>query len=99
MTTPPTPDADSLHLADDEKVFLIDQEIQFRTGMFERDRTFAWRDLEGDPGDLFEFVAHDINASTSTFFETAVLKAIYERRNNASSNTASEKDLRALAYR
>lgn len=77
---------------------MIDQEIQFRTGMFETDRTFAWRDLDGDPGDLYEFVAHDITASTSTFFETAVLKAIYERKYNATSNSASESDLHALAY-
>ncbi|WWC93835.1 hypothetical protein V866_000671 [Kwoniella sp. B9012] len=42
---------------DDERVFLIDQALEFRFGTLDGDATCAWRDLSGDEGDLWEFVS------------------------------------------
>ncbi|WVW85564.1 hypothetical protein I302_107602 [Kwoniella bestiolae CBS 10118] len=42
---------------DDERVFLIDQALEFRFGTLDGDATCAWRDLSGDDGDLWEFVS------------------------------------------
>ncbi|KDQ20677.1 hypothetical protein BOTBODRAFT_26693 [Botryobasidium botryosum FD-172 SS1] len=83
----------------DERDFLIAEEIQFRTGMHEGEQTFVWRDLDGDAGDLYEFVAEGTNAPTAAFFEASVLKAIYEFKYRTSSNGVSEDQLRAVAYK
>jgi hypothetical protein len=85
-------------LAEDEKVFLLDEAIQFRSSTFEGKPSFQWADIDGDEGDLFEFVALASNAPTAAFFETSVLKAIYERKHLRSSESASETDLAAMAY-
>ncbi|WVR07534.1 hypothetical protein IAU60_004576 [Kwoniella sp. DSM 27419] len=42
---------------DDERVFLVDQALDFRFGNLDGDATCAWRDLSGDEGDLWEFVS------------------------------------------
>ncbi|WWD19113.1 hypothetical protein CI109_103571 [Kwoniella shandongensis] len=42
---------------DDERVFLIDQALEFRFGSLDGDATCAWNDLSGDEGDLWEFVS------------------------------------------
>lgn len=51
-----------LTAADDERVFLIDQALGFRFGSLDGDATFAWRDLSGDEGDLWEFIANKVRA-------------------------------------
>ena len=45
-------------LADkDERIFLLDEELHFRVDLNDTgENILAWRDLSGDPGDLFEFV-------------------------------------------
>ncbi|WVR00053.1 hypothetical protein IAU59_007195 [Kwoniella sp. CBS 9459] len=43
---------------DDERVFLIDQSLEFRFGTLDGDATCAWRDMSGDEGDLWEFVSN-----------------------------------------
>lgn len=48
---------------DDERVFLIDQALGFRFGSLDGDATFAWRDLSGDEGDLWEFIANKVRPS------------------------------------
>ncbi|KAI5297747.1 hypothetical protein KEM55_004291, partial [Ascosphaera atra] len=41
----------------DEKAFLLDQSLHLRCQVRENgEKVLAWRDLSGDPGDLFEFV-------------------------------------------
>lgn len=66
--------------ADDERVFLIDQALGFRFGSLDGDATFAWRDLSGDDGDLWEFVSNKtVGNATSKLFEVTLLQCVYER--------------------
>ncbi|KAG9094704.1 hypothetical protein FRC06_010551 [Ceratobasidium sp. 370] len=85
--------------SEDEKVFLLDEAIQFRSSTFEGTPSFQWADIDGDDGDFFEFVALGSNAPTAAFFETSVLKAIYERKHLRSSESASESELAAMVYK
>lgn len=47
-------------VADDERVFLIDESLEFRFGTLDGDGTCSWRDLSGDEGDLWEFVSSKV---------------------------------------
>ncbi|KAK5013493.1 Vacuolar import and degradation protein 27, partial [Cryomyces antarcticus] len=48
---------DDLGRDKDEKTFLLDEALRFRTEIREGGETvLAWRDLSGDSGDLYEFV-------------------------------------------
>ena len=69
------------YLAEDERVFLLDQGLSFRSGILDGDVTFAWRDLSGDPGDMWEFVVNSksVPKATSGVFEMTVLQCMYER--------------------
>lgn len=70
--------------AEDERVFLLDQGLSFRSGILDGDVTFAWRDLSGDPGDMWEFVVNSksVPKATSGVFEMTVLQCMYERVSN-----------------
>jgi hypothetical protein len=50
--------------ADEERVFLIGEELEFRTGQTEGEPTFVWRDMEGGVDEFFEFVAIGTNEPT-----------------------------------
>ncbi|KAF9268033.1 VID27 cytoplasmic protein [Marasmius fiardii PR-910] len=65
---------------DEERVFLISEELEFRTGETDGEPTFIWRDLEGDVDEMYEFVAPGTNAPTKAFFETCMYHAMYERK-------------------
>ncbi|KIY49273.1 VID27-domain-containing protein [Fistulina hepatica ATCC 64428] len=65
---------------DEERVFLIGEELDFHTGETDGDPTFLWRDLQGDVDDFFEFVAPGTNEPTLAFFETCMYRAMYERK-------------------
>ncbi|CAE6538479.1 unnamed protein product [Rhizoctonia solani] len=84
--------------SEDERVFLLDEALQFRSSTFEGTMSFQWADLDGDEGDFFEFVAIGSNAPTAAFFETSILKAMYERKHLRSSDSATEAELAALTY-
>lgn len=56
----------ALTSADDERVFLIDQALGFRFGSLDGDATFAWSDLSGDEGDLWEFIANKVCLHTQS---------------------------------
>ncbi|WOO85774.1 Vacuolar import and degradation protein 27 [Vanrija pseudolonga] len=84
---------------DDERVFLIDQALNFRFGSVDGESTFSWRDLSGDEGDLWEFVCNKaVGAPTSKLFELTLLRCIYERKYHRSHEGASEAELEALKY-
>ncbi|KAL7422730.1 Vacuolar import and degradation protein 27 [Cryptotrichosporon argae] len=84
---------------DDERAFLIDQALAFRFGQLDGDATFAWRDLSGDEGDLWEFVcSKTVSKATSKVFEVTVLHCIYERKYQRSHDLALDDDLEALRY-
>ena len=79
----------------DEKGFLLDQSLRLRCDLRDGGETvFAWRDLSGDPDDLFEFVC----APSTTGAETAQFMLVaqqcqYERKYRKSLNTATDQDL------
>ena len=82
-------------VADDERVFLIDEALEFRFGSLDGDATCAWNDLSGDDGDLWEFVSSRVSLylswyrvrandqsvpkATNGIFEITVLNCVYER--------------------
>ena len=47
-------------VADDERVFLVDESLAFRFGSLDGDITTAWKDISGDEGDLWEFVSSKV---------------------------------------
>jgi hypothetical protein len=59
----------------------LDEALSFRSGILDGDITFSWRDLSGDPGDMWEFVCNTraVPKATSGVFEVTVLQCMYER--------------------
>ncbi|KAL1595123.1 Vacuolar import and degradation protein 27 [Paraconiothyrium brasiliense] len=84
----------------DEKTFLLDESLQFRTDVRSTgENIFAWRDLSGDVGDLWEFVCDaSVKPETALLFQRTALECQYERKYRRSHETATEEDLEALAY-
>jgi hypothetical protein len=80
-------------LADEERVFLITQEIEFRIGETDGEPALVWRDLQGDVDELCEFVATDMNSPTRAFFETCMYRAMYERKYRASADSVPDANL------
>lgn len=80
-------------LADEERAFLISEELEFRTGETEGEPTFVWRDLQGDVDEFYEFVASGTNGPTRAFFETCMYRAMYERKYRMSADATQDTDL------
>ncbi|OJA19004.1 hypothetical protein AZE42_00344 [Rhizopogon vesiculosus] len=78
---------------DEERVFLISEELEFRSGVMDDEPTFIWRDLDGDVDELYEFVASVTNEPTRAFFETCMYRAMYERKYKASADNTKDSDL------
>ncbi|KAK9464192.1 VID27 cytoplasmic protein-domain-containing protein [Lipomyces oligophaga] len=79
----------------DEYTFLIDEALNFRQfPSNEGQIIFAWIDLSGDPGDLFEFVCDESTdgSTIENFFRTA-LQCQFERKFGQTSKSATDKDL------
>ncbi|KAL1946822.1 hypothetical protein VTO73DRAFT_14926 [Trametes versicolor] len=84
---------------DEERVFLVCEELEFRTGMTaDQEPTFIFRDLQGDIDELYEFVAAGTNEPTRAFFETCMYRAMYERKYRASADDLSDADLREFIW-
>ncbi|PVI07487.1 VID27-domain-containing protein [Periconia macrospinosa] len=84
----------------DEKTFLLDEGLQFRTDVRSTgEKIFAWRDLSGDVTDLWEFVCDSsVKPETAALFERVALQCQYERKYRRSHEFATEEDLESLAY-
>lgn len=85
-------------IADEERVFLIAEELEFRTGQIEGEPTFVWRDMEGGVDEFFEFVATGTNEPTQAFFETCMYRAMYERKYKMTADHLSDADLQEFIY-
>ncbi|KAL9933569.1 hypothetical protein V8E36_007745 [Tilletia maclaganii] len=94
---------------DDERVFVIDQNLQLREATTqEGEPTFVWRDTELGPGDagavddedLLEFVIDEaqVNEVTRKMFLVTYLQCAYEHKYQRSHEEASDEDLEALRY-
>ncbi|KAL8711043.1 MAG: hypothetical protein Q9220_004424 [cf. Caloplaca sp. 1 TL-2023] len=84
----------------DEKTFLLDQSLHFRSEIREGgEAVFAWRDLSGDPGDLYEFVCdHSVQAGEVGTFEMVAIKCQYERKYRRPQEAATEKELQQFNF-
>jgi hypothetical protein len=95
-------DEDTAGLASerDEKTFLLDEGLHFRSEIREGgERVLAWRDLSGDPGDLYEFVCdNSTQPSEVETFELTARRCQYERKYRKSHETASDQDLVSFSF-
>ncbi|GKZ22116.1 hypothetical protein AbraIFM66951_008852 [Aspergillus brasiliensis] len=84
----------------DEKVFLLDQALHFRSEVREGGaKILAWRDLSGDVGDLFEFVCDpSVPSDKVSTFELAALQCQYERAYRRTSQNVSREDLQEFSF-
>ena len=79
-------------------MFLIGEELEFRTGQTEGEPTFVWRDMEGGVDEFYEFVANGTNGPTQALFETCMYRAMYERKYKTPADLA-DADLQEFIYR
>jgi hypothetical protein len=84
--------------AEDERLFLLDEALSFRSGILDGDITFSWRDLSGDPGDMWEFVCNTkaVPKATSGVFEVTVLHCMYERVSEVADDKDGEVEMLTL---
>ncbi|KAF8913955.1 VID27 cytoplasmic protein-domain-containing protein [Gymnopilus junonius] len=83
---------------DEEKVFLISEELEFHSGETEGEPNFIWRDLYGDVDEFYEFVATGTNAPTRAFFETCMYRAMYERKYKKSADNIADAALEEFVW-
>ena len=90
----------SLGAEKDEKTFLLDQSLHFRTEIREGgEKVLAWRDLSGDPGDLFEFVCDEsLKPEEVATFEMVAVKCQYERKFHKPNENATEAELQQFNF-
>ncbi|CAA7259820.1 unnamed protein product [Cyclocybe aegerita] len=84
---------------DEEKVFLISEELEFRPGETDGEPNFMWRDLHGDVDEFYEFVAAGTNAPTCAFFETCMYRAMYERKYKKGADSVPDAALEEFMWR
>ncbi|KAF9226528.1 VID27-domain-containing protein [Gyrodon lividus] len=87
---------------DEEKVFLISEELEFRPGPGEtpQEASFVWRDLDGDVDELYEFLMREeTNEPTRAFFETCMYRAMYERKHRTSADNVRDSELEQFFWR
>jgi hypothetical protein len=84
----------------DEKVFLLDQSLHFRSEVREGGiKILAWDDLSGDEGDLFEFICDpSVPADKLATFELAAINCQYERKFRRTALKATEDELQEFSY-
>ena len=92
--------AEGLSGEKDEKTFLLDEGLHFRSEIRKGgEKVLAWRDLSGDPGDLYQFVCdHSVPAGEVATFEMVAMKCQYERKYRKPESTATEKDLHQFLF-
>ncbi|KAG8628740.1 hypothetical protein KVT40_002605 [Elsinoe batatas] len=84
----------------DERTFLLDESLRLRADLREdREVVFAWLDLSGDDGDVYEFVCdHTVKPETASAFSLVAAQCQYERKYRKSRETATEQDLKQFDF-
>ncbi|KAK0645077.1 Vacuolar import and degradation protein 27 [Lasiodiplodia hormozganensis] len=92
--------AEGLGAEKDERTFLLDEALRFRTDVRQTgEKVFAWKDLSGDEGDLWEFVCDSsVQAPTIATFEVVAVQCQYERKYRRSHQQATEQDLQQFSF-
>jgi len=93
-------DDEAENLDKDEKTFLLDQKLRFRSAQREGGEwVLAWRDLDGDRGDLYEFVCDTSTSETDVnTFIFAAQECQYERKYRKSAQKATEQDMDEFVF-
>ncbi|OQV00362.1 hypothetical protein CLAIMM_05869 [Cladophialophora immunda] len=93
-------DAGAEGLDKDEKTFLLDQSLHFRSEKRSGGETvLAWRDLSGDPGDVYEFVCDpSIQEEKIQTFLLAAIDCQFERKYRRSAQKATETELQEFYF-
>ncbi|KAK5094021.1 Vacuolar import and degradation protein 27 [Exophiala xenobiotica] len=93
-------DEEAENLDKDEKTFLLDQKLRFRSAQREGGEwVLAWRDLDGDRGDLYEFVCDTSTSETDVnTFIFAAQECQYERKYRKSAQKATEQDMNEFVF-
>ncbi|KAK0517519.1 hypothetical protein JMJ35_000674 [Cladonia borealis] len=91
---------DVLDTDKDEKTFLLDQSLHFRSEIRDNgEKVFAWQDLSGDPGDLFEFICDEsIKPGEVSTFEIVAIECQFERKYRKPKETATDKQLQQFNF-
>ncbi|WKT40695.1 Vacuolar import/degradation Vid27, C-terminal [Fusarium oxysporum f. sp. vasinfectum] len=91
---------DALASEKDEKTFLLDEALSFRSEIRESgDKVLAWKDLSGDTGDLFQFVCDpSVTSSQVQQFVQVAQQCQYERKYRKSHSTATASDLKQFEF-
>ena len=94
------PDIAALSAERDEKTFLLDEELHFRSEIREGgEKVLAWKDLSGDAGDLYEFVCdNSIDTAQVQAFEITAVNCQYERKHRKNYQTATEQELSEFVF-
>lgn len=93
-------DAGAESLDKDEKTFLLDESLHFRSERRVGGETvLAWRDLSGDAGDLYEFVCDaTVQEEKTHTFMLAAIDCQYERKHRTSAQRATDAELRDFYF-
>ncbi|PGH23819.1 hypothetical protein AJ80_02067 [Polytolypa hystricis UAMH7299] len=84
----------------DEKTFLLDESLRFRSETREGgEKVLAWRDLSGDPDDVYEFVCDSsVTSDKVATFVLASVECQYERKYQRSAQQATEQQLQEFDF-
>lgn len=84
----------------DERTFLLDQDLRFRAEINENEQVvFAWEDLSGDVGDLYEFVcATSVKPERASSFSLVAAQCQFERRYRQPRDKATEEQLQEFHF-
>lgn len=92
-------DAEDFDDTKDEKTFLLDESLHLRYTIRDGQAVFAWRDLSGDPGDLYEFICDpSVQPSSAPTFELVAMQCQFERKFKRSHETATEPELLQFSF-
>jgi hypothetical protein len=84
----------------DEQAFLLDEALEFRVTIRDTgEKVFAWNDLSGSTGDLWEFVC-DYNCASKSVedFQLAALRCQFERKFKKDGSRATEDQLLQFSF-
>ncbi|PNS21709.1 hypothetical protein CAC42_1563 [Sphaceloma murrayae] len=84
----------------DERTFLLDESLKLRADLRQDGEVvFAWFDLSGDDGDVYEFVCDpSVRPETASAFSLVAAQCQYERKYRKGRDTATEQDLKEFDF-
>jgi hypothetical protein len=84
----------------DEQAFLLDEALEFRVTIRDTgEKVFAWNDLSGSTGDLWEFVCeYNCPSKSVEDFHLAALRCQFERKYKKDGSKATEDQLLQFSF-